>query len=567
MRCFLLFIAVVFVSFAPFPEKRVTVYLVGDSTMCEYGPERAPVTGWGMPFRYFFDSTVIIENHARGGRSTRTFLAENRWQPIAEKLQDGDYVLIQFGHNDEAKEEKYRDRYTPVEDYKTNLSKFIGDAKSKKANPVLITPVTRMRFNAAGQQEETHAEYSAAVFEVARQHGVPVIDLDKMSRELLDTLGPDLSKNLFMHLEPGEHPAYPEGQRDNTHFNEYGARRMAQLVLAGLKEQKVGLAEKVKKPVVQNSSPSLAGVTGVADTSYTAFSDNAKTVKTYPFIRLVKDIRSKRVREKRNITYCQTGRRQLQLDAFFPVTKQVKKRPAILIIHGGGWRSGSRSLHHPLAQRLAALGYVCFTPEYRLSTEALYPAAVHDLKAALRWIHAHAGQFHIDTSKLAVAGHSAGGELAAFLGTTVGNPAFEGNFCHTDFSSNVQAVVDMDGTLSFAHPESGEGDDSKRTSAATYWFGYSKTEAPELWLQASPLTHVSKRTPPTLFINSSVERMHAGRTDYIRLLQKYGIYTEVREFENSPHSFPLYEPWFSTTVKYIDDFLQKVFGKPEKKFR
>ncbi|MBD0279643.1 MAG: rhamnogalacturonan acetylesterase, partial [Flavisolibacter sp.] len=144
------------------PKKKIKVWLIGDSTMCTYEPARAPLTGWGMPFVYFFDSTVIIDNRARGGRSTRTFISENRWQPIADSLQEGDYVFIQFGHNDEAKEEKYKDRYTPVPDYKTNLIKFITETRAKKATPVLITPVTRMRFDQEGKIMETHAEYTAA---------------------------------------------------------------------------------------------------------------------------------------------------------------------------------------------------------------------------------------------------------------------------------------------------------------------------------------------------------------------------------------------------------------------
>ena len=114
------------------PKKPVRVYLIGDSTMCDYDVKWAPLTGWGMPFRYFFDSSVTIENRARGGRSTRTFISENRWQPIADSLMEGDYVLMQFGHNDEAKEEIYKDRYTPVPDYKSNLLKFITETRAKK---------------------------------------------------------------------------------------------------------------------------------------------------------------------------------------------------------------------------------------------------------------------------------------------------------------------------------------------------------------------------------------------------------------------------------------------------
>src|SRR6476646_11702879 len=136
--CLLLIASVLQLAFITPPERKVKVYLIGDSTMCTYEPSRAPLTGWGMPFVNFFDSTVEIINRARGGRSTRTFISENRWQPIADSLLEGDYVLIQFGHNDEAKEEKYKDRYTSPADYRTNLLRFIAETRRKKANPVLI---------------------------------------------------------------------------------------------------------------------------------------------------------------------------------------------------------------------------------------------------------------------------------------------------------------------------------------------------------------------------------------------------------------------------------------------
>ncbi|MDP4261714.1 MAG: alpha/beta hydrolase [Bacteroidota bacterium] len=306
---------------------------------------------------------------------------------------------------------------------------------------------------------------------------------------------------------------------------------------------------------------STSGLTGKPDTSYTTYSAYTSTKKTHPDINIVKELHSPAVLEKRNITYCKTGKRQLLLDAFYPKNRKKASRTAILIIHGGGWRSGNRTQHYPLAQRLANLGYVCFTPEYRLSTEALYPAAVYDIKSALRWIRSKAQKYNIDTAQITVLGFSAGGELAAFMGTTNGMKEFEGTTCNTGYSSAVQAVIDIDGTLSFVHPESGEGDDSKRTSAATYWLGYSKKENPALWKQASPLEYAGPHTAPTLFINSALDRMHAGRTDYIKILDQYKIYSEVKSFEGAPHSFCLFDPWFEPTVKYIDDFLKKVFKK------
>ena len=312
--------------------------------------------------------------------------------------------------------------------------------------------------------------------------------------------------------------------------------------------------------LLQSFGQSKAGLTGIRDTSYTTYSAYLSTKKTHPEIKIVPQFHSKSVKEKRNITYCKTGERKLLLDAFYPSSKTKTKRAAIMIIHGGGWRSGNRMQHYPLAQRLADLGYVCFTPEFRLSTEALYPAAINDLKAALRWIRSNAKTYNIDDNKIAVLGFSAGGQLAALLGVTTGNPKFEGKECNLKSLSAINAIVDLDGTLSFVHPESGEGDDTKKTSAATYWFGYSKKENPKLWQEASPLTYVGTNTPATLFINSSVDRMHAGRNDFLKVLNENNIYSEVKTFSDAPHSFPLFDPWFEPTVKYIDEFLKKVFG-------
>jgi len=308
-------------------------------------------------------------------------------------------------------------------------------------------------------------------------------------------------------------------------------------------------------------SQSTAGITGIPDTSYNNGSAYRSTLKTFPNITLAPELHTPAIAEKKDISYGTTGKRNLLLDAFYPRAGSKAKRTAIIIIHGGGWRSGNRTQHYALAQHLANLGYACFTPEYRLSTEALFPAAVYDIKSAIRWVKQHAKQYQVDTNKITVLGFSAGGELAAFMGATNGKAEFEGPVGNQNFTSQVSAVVDIDGTLSFVHAESGEGDDTKKISAATHWFGYSRKENMELWTQASPLTHAGKHTPPTLFINSAVDRMHAGRNDYIKILESYNIYTEVQQFENSPHGFCLFEPWFTPTVKYIDDFLKKTFNK------
>lgn len=245
LRLYCLFSFVVLSAFQ-FQPKKVTVYLIGDSTMANKPSTVFPETGWGMPFAHFFDSTVVVDNRAKNGRSTRTFISENLWKPVADNLHPGDYVFIQFGHNDEAKEKT--DRYTTPDEYRNNLRKFVSETRSKNATPILITPVTRRKFM-DGKIQDTHLEYSALVREVAKELKVALIDLDEKSKMLLQEFGEENSKLLFLQMLPGEHPNYPDGKNDNTHFSELGARKMAQIVLAEVMAQRLELSERIFKPV------------------------------------------------------------------------------------------------------------------------------------------------------------------------------------------------------------------------------------------------------------------------------------------------------------------------------
>jgi lysophospholipase L1-like esterase len=241
--------ALLLMAMIPAEKKKIKVWMIGDSTMAIKEKRTYPETGWGMPFVYFFDSTVTVDNRAKNGRSTKSFLAENLWQPIVENLQEGDYVFIQFGHNDEAKEKG--ERYAPPDLFKSNLLKYVTETRNKKAIPILLTPVSRRKFDKDGHVMETHAEYSPLVKEVASANNVPVIDLDELSKALYQQFGPENSKLLFLQLKPGEHPNYPNGRDDNTHFSELGARLIAQLVLKQIREMNLELAERVvnyKKP-------------------------------------------------------------------------------------------------------------------------------------------------------------------------------------------------------------------------------------------------------------------------------------------------------------------------------
>lgn len=241
---FFILLAFTTMSFS-FTTKSITIYMIGDSTMSIKAPRAYPETGWGMPFAGFFDSTVKVDNRAKNGRSTRTFISENLWQPVFDNLNEGDYVFIQFGHNDESKEKT--ERYTTPDQYKENLTRFVKETRSKKAIPVLLTPVSRRRFDKEGNALETHAAYSPLVKEVAKALNVLFIDLDTKSKDLYQQMGVENSRLLFLQLKPGEHPNYPGGKDDNTHFNELGARLIAQIVLAEVKVIDPLLAERIIK--------------------------------------------------------------------------------------------------------------------------------------------------------------------------------------------------------------------------------------------------------------------------------------------------------------------------------
>ncbi len=299
---------------------------------------------------------------------------------------------------------------------------------------------------------------------------------------------------------------------------------------------------------------SKKGLTFKADTSFTRYQAVKWALAQSPNAKLAiaKDVKNITIKE--NIKYTTEDGMDLMLDIFSP--KNKKNAPCLIIIHGGGWRSGDRTHHHEMAKVLASRGYVVVTPSYRLSTHALYPAAMVDAKTAIRWTRANAQFTGINPEKIALAGFSAGGQMAALVGTTNDETLYDKSETLKSVSPRVASVIDLDGILAYIHPESGEGDDSRNISAATYYFGFTKTEKPELWHEASALNHVSAGDPPILFINSSQERMHAGREDFIKKLNGFGIYSEVHTF-NAPHTFCMLDEWFLPTIDLMDNFLKK----------
>ena len=290
------------------------------------------------------------------------------------------------------------------------------------------------------------------------------------------------------------------------------------------------------------------GVTGIPDSSFANYSAWKSALKEDPSL-LLAELTASQVKATRTLVYKKLGQRSLVLDVYEPQDKNSRK--SLLFFHGGGWRTGHRSQHVMLAKALATKGYRVFLAEYRLSTEALYPAAMLDAQAALIYLHQHASKLHIDAKQIFVAGYSAGGQMAALLGSVQDENLF-------GKGQKIKGVIDLDGILAYIHPESGEGDDRVRTSAATSYFGYSKTENSAIWNQASALHHVSKQDPPVLFINSGNERMHAGRDDFHAQMNQFGILTDVFTHEKSPHTFLLFNKWFDKTVQLMDQFMQQI---------
>lgn len=214
------------------PQEPVKIYLVGDSTMADKPgtPEENPERGWGQLLPPFFKETVAIDNHAVNGRSSKSFIDEGRWDAIMENLQSGDYVFIQFGHNDQ--KETDATRYTnPWTGYRRNLEKYVNDTRAKGAHPLILSSIVRRKFNEKGTLIDTHGVYPFVARLVAEQMNVPFIDMQLMTEDYVIKLGPEDSKKIYLWVEPEEYAKFPDGKQDDTHLNLVGATTFAGLVV------------------------------------------------------------------------------------------------------------------------------------------------------------------------------------------------------------------------------------------------------------------------------------------------------------------------------------------------
>lgn len=239
-------------------KKHTTVYLIGDSTMADYTGDydpgkdylkvRYPLTGWGQVFQQFLSSdsiskinkiiksdSAVVDNRARGGRSTRTFFQEGRWRKVSENLKPDDVVIMQFGHNDAS--ESKPERYVDIEGYKEFLRLFVNQTREKGALPIILTPVARNYPWKDGKLQNAHGDYDQAAKEIAGELRVMLIDLNQKSRDYFSKMGQAyVTEHYFMNLPEGVYEAYPDGLKDNTHFQPQGATQVARLVFEGLKE-------------------------------------------------------------------------------------------------------------------------------------------------------------------------------------------------------------------------------------------------------------------------------------------------------------------------------------------
>lgn len=239
---------VALVTFTASKQKSVKIFLAGDSTMADKEEIAYPETGWGQTLPSYFNDNVIIENHARNGRSTRTFISEGRWDFLIGRVSKGDFVVIQFGHNDQSK--KKTDRYTTPEQYKANLEKMVSDVRAKGATPILCTPIERRKFDKNDNFVDQHGNYPNLVRAVAKEKNVILIDMQHSSMDFLIAAGTEGSIKYFLHVKPGECKKHPDGKEDNTHLRPEGALAIGNLFIEELKE--VSKQHKELKPLVKN---------------------------------------------------------------------------------------------------------------------------------------------------------------------------------------------------------------------------------------------------------------------------------------------------------------------------
>lgn len=231
-----IFLSILFLLICSFTtsEKKIKIFIAGDSTAQSYKEEKdGLIKGWGQMLPLYLSDEVEVVNHAIGGRSTKTFISEGRWDKLLSQVNAGDYVFIQFGHNDASTRPE---RHTSYDDYRANLIRMISDVRAKGANPVLLTSVVMRTFQKGNLVDDRLKGYPVITRQVTKEYGVPMIDVNLKTRDFITMLGDEDSKAYYRWVEPGVDHAKPNGLKDDTHMMEKGAKQVAFFVAEGIKE-------------------------------------------------------------------------------------------------------------------------------------------------------------------------------------------------------------------------------------------------------------------------------------------------------------------------------------------
>ena len=282
MKYKVIFSCLAFLFFSAFTlkEKPVTIFLIGDSTMADRSTASgSPERGWGQMLPCFLNGRIRVENHAACGRSSLSFIREGRWQAVLDRLQAGDYVIIQFGHNDEKTDTALHT--VPGGSFDENLRRFVRETREKGAHPVLMNSIVRRNYPPTPETPhqyiyekegntlvDTHGEYLLSPRRIAHEMDVPFVDMAKLTHDQVAEMGPELSKKLFMWIPLGRYPSLPQGKVDNTHLNIWGSKVFAAIAAKALSQKVPRLSKYIRHIDPQT----------VQDTETTCFGQSTGTV-------------------------------------------------------------------------------------------------------------------------------------------------------------------------------------------------------------------------------------------------------------------------------------------------
>jgi acetyl esterase/lipase len=499
------------------PAPTIDVYMIGDSTMADKpNPDTNPERGWGQLLPQFFDGQVAVHNFAVNGRSTKSFIDEGKWAAVLGKLKNGDYVFVQFAHNDEKSEDTTR--YTdPRTTFRRNLERFIGDTRAKGATPVLFTPIVRRKFNVRGSLEDTHGAYSPAIRDVAMAHDVPIIDLQSLTETLVRTAGPEGSKQLYVWVAPGESKMYPEGRQDDTHLSVLGATSVARLAVSALQQTSLPLGRHVR---------------GVGDKS-----EQQTEMPLWPGAApgALGDVQEDRP----------------SITPFLGTTNAT--RAAIIIFPGGGYEHLATDKEGTqVARWLNTLGVTSFVARYRLGPRYHHPVMMQDALRAVRFVRSNAARWNLDPTRVGVLGFSAGGHMASTAGThfDAGNRSSQDTVervsSRPDVMVLVYPVITMDERLAHHGSRKNLLGDSPPDSLVRLM---------------SNETRVTRETPPTFIVATTDDATVPVQNSlmFYEALRAAGVPAELHIFESGHHGFGLApdDPVLSTWTSQCELWLRR----------